>query len=344
MKRILAAILILFCSVLAWQMFSTIKLKVVGQPRSTGLIANEVEQPFFLNLKSNTGLPINVDFKTLDQIGVKDTYQLQMMKDGLFDLVSLRLIQNIQNEISINGLDVVGLNLNFEKLRTLANAYAPVVDKNLQDKYKVKLLGLWTFGPQEVFCSKPIHRLSDFKGLKVRVQSEPMADFLKSFDAIPAIIPFEETFSALKINLIDCAITSAGSADSAGWLNFVQYYIPISISSGVNGYAIALSKWDLLNQEQQEKLQKAFDSHINNMWQFSENLYLEQQNCMLSKDSCKREKYNLKKIELPKEDIVRVNHLLKTISLKNWFELCNKEYPQCEAEWLRLAGPFINLD
>jgi TRAP-type C4-dicarboxylate transport system substrate-binding protein len=344
MKRILAAILILFCSVFAWQMFSSIKLKVVGQPSSTGLIATELEQPFFLTLKSNTELPIDVDFKTLDQIGVKDTYQLPMMKDGVFDLVSLRLVQNVQHEITLNGLDVTGLNINFEKLHALANAYAPIVDQNLQEKYKVKLLGLWTFGPQELYCSKPIHRLSDLKGLKVRVQSEPTVNFMKPLGVIPAIIPFEETLSALKSNLIDCATTSLGSAASAGWLDYVQYYVPIGIGSGVNGYVMALSKWDLLNQEQQDTLQKAFDTHLNKMWQFSENLYLEQQNCVVGKDTCKRKKYNLVKVELPKEDFVLIDHLVKTISLKNWFELCNKEYPQCEAEWLRLAAPLANLD
>ena len=94
--------------------------------------------------------------------------------------------------------------LNFEKVRLLANNYAPVVDQHLQDKYHVKILGLWSFGPQELFCSRAIHQLSDIKEMKVRVQNEPMAQFFKSLGAIPAIISFDDTHAALQNHLVDC--------------------------------------------------------------------------------------------------------------------------------------------
>ena len=166
MKRIIAAVIILLGFGIAWQMLAVTKLKVVGQPSSTGILATQVEQPFFATLQKETGLPIEVNFKTLDTLGIKDTYQLPMMKEGIFDLVSLRLIQNSKNEVSLNGLDITRLNLDFKKGRMLADAYMPVVDKHLQDKYQVKVLGLWTFGPQEIFCKKPIQRISDLRGIK----------------------------------------------------------------------------------------------------------------------------------------------------------------------------------
>jgi len=344
MKRIILAIFILIGSVFAWRMLSTIDLKVIGQPSSTGLQITEVEQPFFASLQSNTGLPIKLDFKPLDQIGIKDSYQLPMMKNELFDLISLRLIQNTQHEITLNGLDVTGLNLNFEKARELSKAYFPIVHKRLLEKYQVKLLGLWTFGPQELFCSKPIHKLSDLKGMKIRVQNEPMTQFFQSIGAIPVIISFDETRLALQNNLVDCACSSATSANSAGWLEYVHFYAPIAFSSGLNAYAITLSKWNALDQKQQNILQNAFDNHIDNMWKYSEHLYLEQTNCMLNKDSCKGKKYQITKFEPSKEDLALIKQQTKIVSLKNWFELCNKEYPQCQNEWLNLIGPITGIE
>jgi len=344
MRRIILAILILIGSVIAWRMLSIINLKVIGQPSATGLLITEVEQPFFASLQSNTGLPIKLDFKSLDEIGLKDSYQLPMMKNELFDLISLRLIQNTQHETTLSGLDVIGLNLSFEKVRELSNAYAPVVDKNLQDKYRVKLLGLWSFGPQELFCSKPIHKLSDLKGKKVRVQNVPMAQFFESLGAIPAVIPFDETRAALQTHLVDCACSSATSANSAGWLNYVHYYFPVGFSSGVNAYAISLSKWNAFDPKQQEIIQKAFDKHSDNMWKYAQNLYEEQQNCMFGKDSCTAKKYQITKFEPSKEDVALIKQQMKMVTLKNWFELCNKEYPQCQNEWLNLAGPIAGIE
>ena len=64
-----------------------ITLKAIGQPLATGLIQKNKEQPFFETLAQKTGLPIVVDYKPIDTLGVKDTEQLRMMKSGLFEIV-----------------------------------------------------------------------------------------------------------------------------------------------------------------------------------------------------------------------------------------------------------------
>ena len=344
MKRIFAAIIILVCFGFAWQMLAVIKIKVVGQPNSTGPLAIEVEQPFFASLQKETGLPIEIDFKTLDVLGLKDTYQLPMMRDGVFDLASLRLIQNSKNEVTLNGLDLTGLNLDFKKGRTLADAYLPVVDRHLQEKYRVKVLGLWTFGPQELFCKKPIKRISDLKGLKVRVAGELLGDFVASLGAVPAIIPFDETKAALQNQLVDCAISSAASAGSAGWLSYTKYYIPVSFNTGINAYAISLAKWSLLTDKQQQILQTAFNKHINNMWSYSESLYDASQNCLQGKDSCQNgQKYHLILVDLPNDDLDFFRRQAKTVSFKKWRDVCDKEYPGCGEEWLKVTAPVADL-
>ena len=344
MKRFIAVIFILIGFISAWQMLSVIQIKVVGQPSSTGLIATQIEQPFFASLQSNTSLPIEVAFKSLDKIGFKDTFQLPMMKDGVFDLASLRLIQNTQNEITLNGLDLTGLNLNTEKARTLADAYLPVVDKRLQEKYHVKLLGLWSFGPQELFCSKPISKLADFKGIKIRVANESLAQFRAYFGAIPTVIPFDETRVALESKIVDCAISSVSSASSAGWFDFTKYYLPVHFGTGINAYAITLSKWNLLSDKQQDTLQSAFNKHIDNIWKFSQKNLVDTQNCMLSKDVCKEKKYKIITVDLTAEDQAHMNKQFKNLSFRKWATACNQEYPQCENEWLRLVGSIAGLE
>ncbi|MGH8674049.1 MAG: TRAP transporter substrate-binding protein, partial [Burkholderiales bacterium] len=59
-----------------------IRFKVIGQPLATGLIQKNKEQPFFETLAQKSGLPIEIEYKPVDTLGIKDTEQLRVMKAG----------------------------------------------------------------------------------------------------------------------------------------------------------------------------------------------------------------------------------------------------------------------
>ena len=73
-------------------------MRVVGQPSMTGPIQSQLEKPFFDELSAHTGLPLQVDYHTVDSLGFKDNFQLAMLKEDLYDVVSLR-------DIMKNGMD-----------------------------------------------------------------------------------------------------------------------------------------------------------------------------------------------------------------------------------------------
>ncbi|MBU6355022.1 MAG: TRAP transporter substrate-binding protein DctP, partial [Cyanobacteria bacterium REEB498] len=225
---------------LAWRQLNQIPLLAVGQPSVTGPLQRDREAPFFAGLQARTGLPIKVTYRPIDQIGFKDVFQVQALKDGTFDLVSLRFIQNSKAEPSLAGIDLPGLIQDYPTARRVAAAYAGSVDRYLQQRYRSKLLGIWSFGPQEVFCRRPVSRLADLRGTTIRVASPLLATVLEELGAQPAVIPFEDTRAALQAGLVDCAITSAQSAHFAGWLAYASHSYPIAFQFGLNGYAISL--------------------------------------------------------------------------------------------------------
>ncbi|HZR03029.1 MAG TPA: ABC transporter substrate-binding protein, partial [Burkholderiales bacterium] len=165
-----------------------ITFKVIGQPLATGLIQKNKEQPFFETLAQKTGLPIVVDYKPIDTLGVKDTEELRMMKSGLFEIVSLRVSQNSRDEPMLLGLDLVGQNPDYATGRQSVKAWFAPLDERLQKQFGVKLLGLWPFGPQVLFCKKPIAKLADVKGLKVRVYDQSLAKFISSLGGTPVAL------------------------------------------------------------------------------------------------------------------------------------------------------------
>jgi TRAP-type C4-dicarboxylate transport system substrate-binding protein len=321
-----------------------IKLKVIGQPLATGLIQKNKEQPFFETLAQRTGLPIEVEYKPIDTLGIKDTEQLRIMKAGLFEMASLRMSQNSRDEPTILGLDLVGLNPDYATGKKVADAYKPILDQRLQKQFGVKLLGVWPFGPQVFFCKKPIAKLGDVRGLKVRVYDQNLAKFVESLGGTPVPIPFAETHQSLSLGVVDCAVTGPSSANSAGWPEVSTHYLPIGVQIALNGYGITLGAWNKLKPDQQKKLQAAFDELLADIWKYSEHLFLDASNCNVGKDPCTTgKKFNLVNVAVTPGDLDIVRKAVREISFPVWAEVCDKSNPGCSATWKKAVGPIVGM-
>lgn len=302
MTSLLLFLLILLMFSAAWMRYREIHLLVIGQPASTGLLQSAKEEPFFNNLRATTRLPFQVTYKSLNTVGFKDTHQLLMLKEGLLDLVSLRFIQNSEIEPSLQGIDMVGLYSDYATARLGVINYSKTVDRYLQDTFGAKLLGIWTFGPQVFFCSKPLRNIGDVQGLKVRVASGSMATLISTLGATPAIIPFDDTKNALAIGLVDCAITSATSANFAGWPEHTRYFFPLAVHFGLNGYVISLKKWNVLSHQEQATLQATFDAYLEDLWSFSQAMNLDAFNCNTGQECKAGRSYHMLMISPSEQD------------------------------------------
>jgi len=322
----------------------TITFKVIGQPLATGLIQKNKEQPFFETLAQKTGLPIVIEYKPIDTTGIKDTDQLRVMKSGLFEIVSLRMSQNSRDEPTILGLDLVGLNPDYKTGRAVANAYFNELDQRLQKQFNVKLLGVWPFGPQVLFCKKPITKLADVKGLKVRVYDQNLAKFIQSLGGTPVPLSFAETHQSLSLGVVDCAVTGPSSANSAGWPEVTTHMLPIGFQMALNGYAITLQAWNKLKPDQQAKLKAAFDAQVDEVWRYSEELFVDASNCNVGKDPCTTgKKFNLVNVPVTAGDLDIVRNAVRDVSVPAWAEVCDKTNPNCSANWKKLVGPVVGL-
>jgi TRAP-type C4-dicarboxylate transport system substrate-binding protein len=321
-----------------------IKFKAIGQPLATGLIQKNKEQPFFENFGQRTGLPIDVDYKPIDTLGVKDTEQLRVMKAGLFDIVSLRVSQNSRDEPTLLGLDLVGAAPDYATGRKVAAAYFDTIDQRLQKQFNVKLLGVWPFGPQVLFCKKPISKLADIKGMKVRVYDQNLAKFIEMVGATPVPVSFADTHQSLSLGVVDCAITGPSSANSAGWPEVTTHQLPLGFQMALNGYAMSLKSWNQLKPDQQAKLKAGFDNLTSEIWTYSEELFQDALNCNTGKDPCKTgKKFNLTNVPVSPADLELVRSAVSKVSLPVWAEVCDKSNPDCSKKWQSTVAPVLGL-
>lgn len=315
-------------------------LRVMGQPVATGLIQKNVEQPFFENFAVETGLEgFTADYQPVDVTGIKDTEQLRILKDGLFDIVSLRLSQVSRDEPTILGLDLVGLNPDYATGKKTVEAFAPIVDARLQEKFNTKLLGVWPFGPQVLFCEPEIASLADLKGLKVRVYDQNLAEFVSLVGGTPVPLSFPEVQQSLARGVVDCAITGPSSANSAGWPEVTAYTLPIAFQLAMNGYGINLDTWNKMTPDQQEKLQAGFDGLVDEIWTYSEELFDDAVNCNTGAEPCETgTAYSLKLVEPSEADKKLVGTAVPNVSFPAWKEVCDATNPGCSDAWLGATG------
>ena len=333
MRRLVAALGITSSFVIAWFALEEIPLVVLGQPTTTGKVQSVLEEPFFRALNDKSGIKFRTEYTPINKAGYRDTHQLQLLKQGKADIVSLRFAQNSQEEPTLQGIDMTGLIDSYEEARKVSAAYSDTVDKQLRLRFRAKLLGIWTFGPQEIFCNKPVRRLRDLRGLRVRTSSQQMSSFVMELGAKPAVIDFGETVTALKDGLVDCGITSKASANHAGWPRYAQFNYPFAIQFGFNGYAITLEKWDSLTRDQQSRLQEAFDEHIQNIWSFSKDISHDSNKCHVGTKCITGGKLQGSNRAVYRLDRALARQIMEKKLLPIWEKECKVVQPSCRSDW-----------
>jgi TRAP-type C4-dicarboxylate transport system substrate-binding protein len=319
-------------------------LKVLGQPITAGKLQRDREQPFFETLATKFGLPFQVEYVPLDSLQFSDVDPLAALRSDTAQIASLRISQTGQQEPALLGLDLVGMNLDGKLARQVTDAYVPVVDRRLQEKFGVKLLGTWPFGPEVLFCNKPIGGLGDIKGFRVRVYNLETANLIELAGGTAVQLGFGATYRALSAGDVDCAIGSPTGAVASGWPAVTTHVLPIAFQLGINAYGISLSAWTKMPTDQQVKLTSALRSLTEDMWSYSEALTEDSIGCSVGTVPCgSGGKFRMVKIPVTAADVTLLREALRKISFPHWAEACDAVDPNCSGRWKKAVGPLVGL-
>lgn len=347
MKRLLLFAVVLSVFIGLWGYFGKVSCKMVGLSTAIGPIQTVFEAPFFSKLPSRSNTSLACQYVPINQQGIQESYLLKYLERGFYDLAAIRFRLVESSDIAITGMDQPGLPLDLASSRKLADDFSPFIDKILKEKYKVKILDNFVFGPQELFCTKPIEKIEDFKGLRIRTTSGPnssLGKYITALGAKPFQIEYANTVTALQDKLVDCGVSSYLSAEAAGWFKHVPYRMGFILGNGVNAYVINLRTWNALNARQKSALTNSINDLTNEMWDFSQKSY-EESLLPCSRDAVNCQK-NPKLIVLSDYQMNRMHQIAINEVLAPWLKSCDEVHPGCKAEWLKAAkgtGRFKNL-
>ncbi len=126
-------------------------LRVVGNFSGNKLHVDEVERPFFEELDARDD--VSVVYNTMDAIGVEAADALRNIRSGAFDVMSVQIGMASRDEPFLEGIDLAGVSPDLDAQRQAVEAVREAFDARLQERFNTKLMTLWPFGPQMMFCN-----------------------------------------------------------------------------------------------------------------------------------------------------------------------------------------------
>lgn len=143
----------------------------------------------------------------------------------------------------INVLQLPFLCTSYRQFEKALPVVQPFVDSTLRKKFGVDVLMHWTMPPQNLWLNRPVTRLEDLRGMKVRTWNSLQVEMMSALGGSATTITSAEVIAALERKIIDGAITSSISANDWRAYEIVKTGYMVNMTMGyqlmtVNGEAI----------------------------------------------------------------------------------------------------------
>lgn len=303
-------------------------------------IWKEVEKPFWATtLKKATNGKLTVDAKPMTELGLKGFEVMRMLQLGIFDAAH-GIISYLGEDTVAEGSDLAGIVQNWEQARAVVKAYRPILEERFAKSYDAKLVGIYPFPSQLLYCNKPVQSLADLKGKKVRSYSKSMSDLLKGLGATPVTIAFGEVVPALQLGTVDCAITGTLPAYASGWGKVTTHLVRLNTGYAFAYAAISNKTWARLDKETKTIISSNAGSMTERAWKIARRdddlgvACLTDGKCTIGKNA------KLKNVILNDADKKLLAKALQNSVLKSFAKRCDNN---CITQWNKTIGAAANL-
>ena len=123
------------------------------------------------------------------------------------------------------------LPLLFKSSRGGSLAVMSIFDKYFKNELKdVKVLWIWVHPPGHFhLAKKPVHKLEDLAGLKIRAATPMLTTMVKTLGAIPVSIPAPDTYTALERGTVDGTIFPWEAISSFKLAEVLRHHVDIGL-------------------------------------------------------------------------------------------------------------------
>ncbi|MEO0637059.1 MAG: TRAP transporter substrate-binding protein [Pseudomonadota bacterium] len=298
------------------------------------------EQPFFENLSTASNGDMVGKIQSQSGLGLKGFEIMRLVKNGVFDF-AFGLPGYVAAENAIfEGADLSSLTQDIDTQRKVSDAYFDTLESAFEEIYNAKLLMLYPFPSQTLWCNGEVNGIADLEGKKIRVYSTTLGDFVQGVGGTSVTVAFSEVIPALEKGVVDCAITGTMSAYTAKWQQVATHAYTLRVGWGLAFGAINLDKWNSLSADQQTFLQGEIDKLEDAMWAETATEDDVAIACITGGDCAIGEPGSMTLVEPSEADLKARDEIATSVVLARWAERCGDE---CAENWNRTVGPILGL-
>jgi len=128
----------------------------------------------------------------------------------------------------------------------------------------VKLIGVWTHGPGQMFTKKAVHNINDLQGLKIRTGGGIAEAVAKALGTSAFVKPAPESYELLKSGVADGVFFPLESVVSFKLDTVLEQatLFPGGMYSSAFGFFMNQDKWNKLPKQDQDAIEKLGYEHV----------------------------------------------------------------------------------
>lgn len=289
-------------------------------------------------LPEASGGKITANAKPYTELGVSGFEVMRLLELGTYDAVHALTSYTSQDSPALEGLDLGGVIQDLETYRQAAEAYEPVLRRELAENYNAELVMLYTFPSQQFWCNLDNPQdagLKDIAGKKVRSYSTTQGDFIEGLGGTPVTIAFAEVVPALEKGVVDCGITGTEPAYNAKWWQVANTNIRTRIGYSATFLAINKDTWGSLSPETQELIRTNAAEVEDQMWESTIEADQRGMDCNADGPCPLGEPGGMTPVEMSAEDEAKLKDVIENVVLKRFVDRCGDD---CAKEWNETVG------
>jgi TRAP-type C4-dicarboxylate transport system substrate-binding protein len=247
-----------------------IPLKIVGGLAGVSQFVN-FEEPFWRDeVPRLTGGRVQPEIVANDRAGIRSQEMLPLIRLGVVPFGTALLAVISTEDPEFNAMDLPALNPTIADLRRTMTRFRPFLERALSERYGVRLLAVYTYPAQVVWCSRPFASLADLRGRRVRTSSVGQADLVTALGGTAVVTPFSEIVPAMRAGVVECAITGTLSGMSIGLHEVTTHVHATAINWGVSIFAANEQAWEALPEDLREVLSRGLADLERRIWDGAE--------------------------------------------------------------------------
>jgi TRAP-type C4-dicarboxylate transport system substrate-binding protein len=317
------------------------RLRVVGGAAGLSQYVKH-EEPFWTQrLAQLSQGRFRAEIVPYDRAGVPSMEMLRLVELGVVPMGTVIMSALGARYPQYSAADLPGLNPDMSSLRSHVAAFRPYLEKSLREQHGVRLLAIYAYPAQVLFCKRPVTRLSDLQGRRTRVSSADQADFVMALGGEPVRKSFARIVPSLENNSTECSITGTMSGHLLGLSRVANHLYPMPLSWALSVFVVNEGAWLAMPEVLRSLLGREMPRLEQAVWEAAERETAEGIACNRGQSDCsKPSKGGMAVAQVASQDERLRTRILETEVLRRWQQRCRID---CLALWQQIIEPVRGL-